>query len=58
MCIRDSYTALERGTPAVRAALDPWGPRPAARVALDRRLKDHFDPGHRLAPGRDAGGHR
>ncbi|MCA1226958.1 FAD-binding oxidoreductase [Saccharopolyspora sp. 6M] len=52
------YTALERGTPAVRAALDPWGPRPAALIALDRQLKDRFDPGHRLAPGRHAGGIR
>ncbi|MDQ6875338.1 MAG: FAD-binding oxidoreductase [Actinomycetota bacterium] len=39
---------------AVRTAVDPWGPVPA--LALMRRLKDQFDPDHRLAPGRFVGG--
>ncbi|QRP50347.1 FAD-binding oxidoreductase [Amycolatopsis sp. FDAARGOS 1241] len=40
--------------PAVKAALDPWGP--VRGVTLMRRVKDQFDPEHRLAPGRFAGG--
>ncbi|HWR46788.1 MAG TPA: FAD-binding oxidoreductase [Pseudonocardiaceae bacterium] len=34
--------------------LDVWGPVPA--LALMRRLKDQFDPEHRLSPGRFVGG--
>ena len=36
------------------AALDRWGPIPA--LPLMRHVKDQFDPGHRLSPGRFAGG--
>jgi glycolate oxidase FAD binding subunit len=39
---------------AVRAALDMWGPVPGA--GLMRAIKDQFDPEHRMAPGRFAGG--
>jgi glycolate oxidase FAD binding subunit len=39
---------------AVKQAVDVWGPVPA--LALMRRLKDEFDPDHRLAPGRFVGG--
>jgi glycolate oxidase FAD binding subunit len=39
---------------AVRAELDLWGPVPA--LALMRRVKDQFDPEHRLSPGRFVGG--
>jgi glycolate oxidase FAD binding subunit len=38
----------------VRAAVDLWGPVPA--LSLMRAVKDQFDPGHRMAPGRFAGG--
>jgi glycolate oxidase FAD binding subunit len=38
----------------VRRALDMWGP--VAGLALMRRVKDQFDPGHRFAPGRFVGG--
>ncbi|WP_045745592.1 FAD-binding oxidoreductase [Actinoplanes rectilineatus] len=38
----------------VRPALDMWGPVPG--LALMRRVKDRFDPGHRFAPGRFVGG--
>jgi glycolate oxidase FAD binding subunit len=40
--------------PAVRDAVDVWGPVPS--LALMRAVKDQFDPGHRMAPGRFAGG--
>ena len=38
----------------VRAAADMWGPVPSP--GLMRAVKDQFDPGHRMAPGRFAGG--
>jgi glycolate oxidase FAD binding subunit len=38
----------------VRSAADLWGPVPA--LGLMRAIKDQFDPGHRMAPGRFAGG--
>ena len=42
------------GPPPVKAAVDTWGPVPA--IDLMRRVKDQFDPEHRLAPGRFVGG--
>ena len=39
---------------AVRQATDLWGPVPS--LALMRAVKDQFDPEHRMAPGRFAGG--
>jgi glycolate oxidase FAD binding subunit len=50
---RGSVVVLQ-APPPVRGALDMWGPVPAAD--LMRALKDQFDPGHRMAPGRFAGG--
>jgi glycolate oxidase FAD binding subunit len=38
----------------VRAAVDIWGPVPS--LGLMRSVKDQFDPEHRMAPGRFAGG--
>ncbi len=40
--------------PVVRDAVDVWGPVPG--LDLMRRVKDQFDPDHRLAPGRFVGG--
>ena len=40
--------------PAVRAAVDVWGPVPSA--PLLRAVKDQFDPARRLSPGRFAAG--
>ncbi|MDQ4092983.1 MAG: FAD-binding oxidoreductase [Actinomycetota bacterium] len=45
---------LRCAPPHRKAALDVWGPVPALR--LMRRLKDQFDPEHRLSPGRFVGG--
>jgi glycolate oxidase FAD binding subunit len=38
----------------VRAAVDMWGP--VLSLGLMRSVKDRFDPEHRMAPGRFAGG--
>jgi glycolate oxidase FAD binding subunit len=38
----------------VRAGVDPWGPVPS--LGLMRAVKAQFDPEHRMAPGRFAGG--
>jgi glycolate oxidase FAD binding subunit len=43
-----------RAPPGVRAVADLWGPVPA--LGLMRAVKDQFDPEHRMAPGRFAGG--
>ncbi len=43
-----------RAPAAVRDAVDVWGPVPS--VELMRAVKDQFDPDHRMAPGRFAGG--
>jgi len=40
--------------PGVRDAVDVWGPVPSLR--LMQAVKDQFDPEHRMAPGRLAGG--
>ena len=40
--------------PAVRDAVDVWGPVPSP--GLMAAVKDQFDPEHRMAPGRFAGG--
>jgi glycolate oxidase FAD binding subunit len=36
--------------------LDWWGPADSGALALMRRVKDQFDPDHRLSPGRFVGG--
>lgn len=63
--VRDLRTALGRhgghavvlcAPPAVRAAVDSWGPVPGGVHTLMRRTKDQFDPEHRLSPGRFVGG--
>jgi glycolate oxidase FAD binding subunit len=45
---------LRCAPPHRKATLDVWGP--VAALGLMRRLKDQFDPEHRLAPGRFVGG--
>jgi glycolate oxidase FAD binding subunit len=54
-CTENGGSAVVVDAPAdVKAALDVWGPVPA--LDLMRRVKDQFDPDHRLAPGRFVGG--
>ncbi|GAB2575324.1 glycolate oxidase [Paractinoplanes abujensis] len=55
LCVRGGGHAVVLTAPApVRDILDMWGPVPG--LALMRRVKDQFDPGHRFAPGRFVGG--
>ena len=54
-CAEHGGTAVVVDAPAaVKAAVDVWGPVPA--LDLMRRVKDQFDPDHRLSPGRFVGG--
>jgi glycolate oxidase FAD binding subunit len=62
----DSETSVAGGPPSVASAVvvsapaqvleavDVWGPVPS--LPLMRAVKDRFDPEHRMAPGRFAGG--
>ena len=52
-CIGGS-AVLVHGPAALRACVDPWGPVPG--LDLMRRVKDQFDPGGAMAPGRFVGG--
>ncbi|GAA1476815.1 FAD-binding oxidoreductase [Nocardioides aestuarii] len=47
-------TVVVEAPPGLERSLDLWGPVPA--LDLMRRVKDQFDPDHRLAPGRFVGG--
>ncbi len=54
-CTAVGGTAVVVDAPAaVKDAVDVWGPIPA--LDLMRRVKDQFDPDHRLSPGRFVGG--
>jgi glycolate oxidase FAD binding subunit len=54
-CARQRGHAVVVDAPAeVKRAVDVWGPVPG--VGLMRRVKDQFDPEHRLSPGRFVGG--
>ena len=54
-CVRaGGHAVVLTAPPEVREILDMWGPVPG--LALMRRVKDQFDPGHRFAPGRFVGG--
>src|SRR6185436_4934604 len=52
----DGSVVIERGSAALRAAVDPWGPVAPGPLELMRALKREFDPGGTLNPGRFAGG--
>lgn len=53
--LRAVGTAVVRYAPQpIRDEIDLWGPVPA--LTLMRRVKEQFDPGHRLSPGRFVGG--
>ena len=52
----EGSVVIERGPLALRTGLDPWGSVPAGALDLMRTLKQEFDPGRRLNPGRFVGG--
>jgi glycolate oxidase FAD binding subunit len=55
VCGRHGGTLVVVDAPAsVKRSVDVWGPVPA--LDLMRRVKDRFDPDHRLSPGRFVGG--
>jgi glycolate oxidase FAD binding subunit len=55
VCARHGGTVVVVDAPAsVKQSVDVWGPVPA--LDLMRRVKDRFDPDHRLSPGRFVGG--
>jgi glycolate oxidase FAD binding subunit len=47
---------VEAASPALRGALDPWGPMAPEVFALMRAIKEQFDPDRILNPGRFVGG--
>lgn len=49
------WLVLEEAPAALRAHVDPWGPRPAGFRTM-QLLKQRFDPDRRLNPGRYIGG--
>jgi glycolate oxidase FAD binding subunit len=55
VCTGHQGSAVVLDAPAsVKRSVDVWGPVPA--IDLMRRVKDRFDPDHRLSPGRFVGG--
>jgi glycolate oxidase FAD binding subunit len=55
VCTRYGGSTVVLDAPAeVKRSVDPWGE--VAALDLMRRLKDRFDPDHRLSPGRFVGG--
>jgi glycolate oxidase FAD binding subunit len=55
VCVRHGGSLVVLDAPdKVKQAVDTWGP--VGGLDLMRRVKDQFDPDHRLAPGRFVGG--
>jgi glycolate oxidase FAD binding subunit len=52
----DGSVVIERGSAALRAAVDPWGPVAPGSLELMRALKREFDPRGTLNPGRFVAG--
>jgi glycolate oxidase FAD binding subunit len=52
---RGGSLVLVKASPELKRAVDVWGP-PGDAIGLMRRVKERFDPGRRLSPGRFVGG--
>jgi len=52
----DGSVVIERGSAALRSAVDPWGPVAPGPLELMRALKREFDPRGTLNPGRFVAG--
>jgi glycolate oxidase FAD binding subunit len=50
----DGGVVVVEAPPEVKQQIDVWGP--ARGVAVMRRIKEQFDPDHRMSPGRFVGG--
>lgn len=48
------HATVLRGPASLKSTVDVWGPVPG--IELMRRVKEKFDPGRRLSPGRFVGG--
>jgi glycolate oxidase FAD binding subunit len=55
LAARGGSLVLVKASPELKRAVDVWGP-PGDALGLMRRVKERFDPDHRLAPGRFVGG--
>jgi glycolate oxidase FAD binding subunit len=55
LAARGGGLVLVGGSPALKRAVDVWGP-PGDAIGLMRRVKERFDPDRRLSPGRFVGG--
>ena len=51
--VAPASVVIQHAPAAVRATVDLWGPVPS--LGLMRAVKDQFDPGHLMAPGRFVG---
>ena len=56
VAVDDGSVVIERGSAALRAAVDPWGPVAPGPLELMRALKRELDPRGTLNPGRFVGG--
>jgi glycolate oxidase FAD binding subunit len=50
----DGSVVVVEAPAAVKSRIDVWGP--ARGIDVMRRIKDQFDPDHRMSPGRFVGG--
>jgi glycolate oxidase FAD binding subunit len=55
LAARGGSLVVVKAPPALKRAVDVWGPAGDA-IGLMRRVKERFDPGRRLSPGRFVGG--
>jgi glycolate oxidase FAD binding subunit len=55
LAARGGSLVLVKASPELKRAADVWGP-PGDAIGLMRRVKERFDPGRRLSPGRFLGG--
>jgi glycolate oxidase FAD binding subunit len=55
LAARGGTLVVAEAPPALKRAVDPWGP-PGDAVELMRRVKRQFDPDRQMSPGRFVGG--
>jgi glycolate oxidase FAD binding subunit len=55
LAARGGSLVVVKAPPELKRAVDVWG-RPGDAIGLMRRVKERFDPGRRLSPGRFLGG--